>query len=72
MKMNGILGGKQSDWQNMLGVYWAIWKWRKGTFYKMFQETHFFFKIEDSSWSQVHSGRQIRKELFCYYFVSLL
>lgn len=44
VKMNGILGRKQSDWQNtraygnMLGAYWAIWKWEEGAFYEMFQK----------------------------------
>ena len=47
VKMNRILGRKQSDWQNtraygnMLGAYWAIWKWGKGAFYEMFQKPVF-------------------------------
>ena len=45
--MNGILGRKQSDWQNtgaygnMPGAYWAIWIWEKGAFYEMFQKPIF-------------------------------
>lgn len=47
VKMNEILGRKQSGSQNtraygnMLGAYWTIWKWEKGAFYEMFQKPIF-------------------------------
>lgn len=48
VKMDGMFGRKQGDWKkiletygNKLGAYWAIRKWGKIAFYKMFQKPIF-------------------------------